>query len=322
VNPFDLRGPEFLLFYFIFSAIVFLILFYLRQRDERRDAGKPSLDDPYLIACLRGGEDEALRVATLSLIDRGLLTFKSSGTSVLFPGAAENRLEVKDPIAIDSVKRPIEKSILEAFKTAKPVSSTLDSLTGSTDYACRLEGYGLLPGADIRSARRRRFMFALYVLLGVAGLKIVIALSRGRTNILFLILLAGLAAYVTSRTSNPFRTARGEEFLEDVKSLFSSLRLRAASLRPGGATSDLVWLASAYGLREVPPILFPQVTALYRRKAARGSGGWDFTDWSSGDSSCGTTTSCSSSGDSGSGGGSSCGGGGGCGGGGCGGCGS
>ena len=84
MNPFDLRGPEFLLFYFIFSAAVLFILFYLRQRDESPDAGKPPLDDPYLVACLRGGEIEALRVATLSLIDRGFLTLKSSGTSDLF----------------------------------------------------------------------------------------------------------------------------------------------------------------------------------------------------------------------------------------------
>jgi uncharacterized protein (TIGR04222 family) len=315
VNPFDLRGPEFLLFYIVFSAVVLFILFFLRKLDERRDSGKPPLDDPYLIACLRGGESEALRVATLSLIDRGLLILKRSGTSVLFPGAAENHLELKDPAAIDTVKRPIEKSILEAFKTAKPVSSTLDLLVGCTacsDYACKLEEFGLLPDPEIRSVRRRRLMLAIYVLLGVAGLKIVIALSRGRTNIIFLIILAGLVAYVTSRTSNPFRTARGEKFLEDVKSLFSSLRLRAASLRPGGASSDLVWLASAYGLREVPPILFPEVTALYAGRPSRGSGGWDFSSWGSGDSSCGTTSSC--------GGGGGCGGSGGCGGG-CGGCG-
>ena len=275
MNPFDLRGPEFLLFYFIFSAIVLLILHNLRQRDESRDARKPPLDDPYLVACLRGGESEALRVATLSLIDRGLLTLKSSGTSVLFPGAGENRLEVKDPVAIDTAQRPIEKSILEAFKTARPISSTLDSLVGCTactDYALNLEKLGLLPGPDIRSARRRRFIIALYALLGVAGLKIVIALSRGRTNILFLIILAGFAAYVTSRTSNPFRTTRGEKFLQDVRSLFGSLHLRAASLRPGGATTDLVWLASAYGLTEVSPILFPQVAVLTARKRIRGSG--------------------------------------------------
>jgi uncharacterized protein (TIGR04222 family) len=311
LNPFDLRGPEFLLFYFVFSAAVLAILLLLLRRDERRDAGKPPIDDPYLIATLRGGETEALRVAALSLIDRGLLILKSSGMSSIFTAGTENRLEVKDPAAIDTVKRPIEKRILEAFKAAQPIHTTMDSLVGCSaclDYTLNLEKFGLLPGPEIRDIRQRRLWIAIAILLGVAGLKILIALSRGRTNVIFLIVLASLASYVALRIGNPFRTAHGEEFLDDVKSLFANLRLRADSLRPGGATSDLVWLASAFGLSAVSSILFPHVSALLPRRPQRepGSGGWGSS------SSWGSLSSC---------GGGGCGGGG-CGGGGCGGCGS
>jgi uncharacterized protein (TIGR04222 family) len=313
VNPFDLRGPEFLVFYFFLSLLVIAGVVLLRRLSEDRDAGKPPIDDPYFVAFLRGGESEALRVAALSLIDRGLLTLKTSGASVFFPGSADSRLELADPAAIETVKRPIEKRILEAFKTAQPVHSTLDSLEGCTacfDYAINLEKFGLLPDEEVRKARLRRVAIAIGILLGVAAVKILIALSRGRTNILFLVILSGLAAFVAFKTSNPFRTVRGEKFLQDVKSLFSSLRQRAASLRPGGATSDLVWLASAYGLTEVSPILFPQVTALRPRGQPHGPGS---TGWGSSNSSCGSgSSSC---------GGGGCGSGGGCGGG-CGGCGS
>lgn len=308
MNPFDLRGPEFLLFYFIFTCVVLLVLILLRRIDERPNALKPPMDDPYLVAFLRGGEEEALRVTALSLVDRGLLQVKSSGASI-FSSEAENKLELADPHAIEAAKRPIEKRVLEAFQTAKPISATLDSLVACqacVDYAVSLENLGLLPGPDTRAARNRRFWVATVILLGVAVLKILIALSRGRTNILFLILMSALAAYVTSRISNPFRTERGEKFLQDVRSLFSTLKLRAASLRPGGATTDLVWLASTFGLAEVPPILFPQVSALIKRHQQReghGDGGFFH---SCGSSSCG---------------GGGCGGGG-CGGGGCGGCGS
>lgn len=305
MNPFDLRGPEFLLFYFMFSAAALIILHLLLRQDERHDAGKPPLDDPYLVAALRGGQIEVLRVTALSLIDRGLLALRSSGTPLTFSSNAENRLEVKDLAAIDAVKRPIEKRVLETFKTAQPIS-TMNSLLGCSvclDYTLNLEKFGLLPGPEIRNARRRRLWIALAILVGVAGLKIVIALGRGRTNLLFLIILASLAVYVALRIGNPFRTARGEEFLNDVKSLFANLRLRADSLRPGGATSDLVWLASAFGLSAVSPILFPHISALMPRRHERegGSSGWGSS------SSCGTFSSC---------------GGGGCGGGGCGGCGS
>jgi uncharacterized protein (TIGR04222 family) len=308
VNPFDLRGPEFLLFYFLFACAVLGILILLRRIDERPNALKPPLDDPYLVAFLRGGEEEVVRVAALSLVDRGLLKLKSSGASI-FSGEAENKLELTDPQAIEAAKRPIEKRVLEAFQTAQPIGITLDSLVSCqacVDYAINLENLGLLPGPDVRAARNRRLWIAIGILLGVAALKILIALSRGRTNILFLIIISALAAYVTSRLSNPFRTARGEKFLQDVRSLFSTLQLRANSLRPGGATTDLVWLASAFGLAEVSPVLFPQVSALIKRRPQReGHGGGDFFH-SCGSSSCG---------------GGGCGGGG-CGGGGCGGCGS
>ncbi len=78
MNPFDFYGPEFLVFYFVFSAVVIGTLVLLRWRDRLPAAAKPTLDDPYLVAFLRGGEVEALRVVTLSLIDRGLLTLQSS----------------------------------------------------------------------------------------------------------------------------------------------------------------------------------------------------------------------------------------------------
>lgn len=317
MNPFDLRGPEFLVFYIFFSWLVIAGIGLLRRLSEDRDTGKPPIDDPYLVAFLRGGESESLRVATLSLIDRGLLALKSSGTSLLSLHAPDSRLELTDPAAIDSVKRPIEKRILEAFKTAQPIHSTLDSLAGCTacfDYSINLEKFGLIPDEEVRKARLRRVAIAIGILLGVAAVKIFIALSRGRTNIFFLVILSGLATFLAFKNSNPFRTVRGEKFLQDVRSLFSSLRQRAASLRPGGATSDLVWLASAYGLTEVSPILFPSVVALRPRRPPRGPGS---TRWGSGDSSCGTSTSCGS-GSSSCGGGSGCGGGGG---GGCGGCG-
>lgn len=73
MNPFDLRGPEFLSFYFCFSLVVIFAVIVLRRIAESGDAPKIDLGDPYLIAYLRGGEDEALRVAVISLVDRGLL---------------------------------------------------------------------------------------------------------------------------------------------------------------------------------------------------------------------------------------------------------
>jgi uncharacterized protein (TIGR04222 family) len=308
VNPFDLRGPDFLVFYLFLSILVIGAVFLLRHSGEKDGTGRPPIDDPYLVAFLRGGVGEAVRVTALSLVDRGLLAIKPSGTSPLFSGG-ESHLELNDPRAIDSVKRPIEKCVLEAFKTSKPIGPTLESLEAypaCTDYERKLEGFGMIADSGTRAGHRLRQRIAIGLLLGLAILKVLIALTRGRTNILFLIILACLGAFVVSRIGNPFRTARGEKFLEDVKTLFASIRLRAASLRPGGASSDLVWLASAFGLTAVPALVFPHVVAFMSRNPLGASGSRD-------SDSGGFSSGCGSS---------SCGGGGGCGGGGCGGCGS
>jgi len=312
VNPFDSHGPQFLAFYICFAFALLSVLYLSRTLGGSREIAKPPMDDPYFVACLRGGEKECVRVATLALIDRGLLTVKSSGTSVL-TGAAmgENRLQVTDPQAISAVKRPIEKEILEAFTSSSPVNSTLDSLQYSSAcqaYAKRLEQLGLVHKQEVRDAFPYRVWAAVALLLGVAVIKIFIALSRGRTNVLFLIILAIVASFVATRINSPFRTASGEKFLQSVRSLFSNLRLRASMLRPGGASSDLTWLAAAFGLNAVPALVFPHVSMLNTRPVGTPSDS-GFSFFNNSNRSCGTFSSC------GGGCGSGCGGG-------CGGCGS
>src|SRR5215471_4358237 len=96
MNPFDLRGPEFLAFYFFFSLVVIIAIAILRRIAESGDAPKIDLGDPYLIAYLRGGENEALRVSVISLVDRGML---------VMDGASIRRA---DHVRDDMVRHPVE----------------------------------------------------------------------------------------------------------------------------------------------------------------------------------------------------------------------
>ena len=66
MNPFDLPGPQFLLFYLGLSAAVIVALVVARKFAESSAAPKLDLSDPYLIAYLRGGDAETLRVAAVS----------------------------------------------------------------------------------------------------------------------------------------------------------------------------------------------------------------------------------------------------------------
>ena len=63
MNPFDLPGPQFLLFYIIFAGLVISgLVFWRRRAESSASAPRIDLSDPYLIAYLRGGEKEVRRV--------------------------------------------------------------------------------------------------------------------------------------------------------------------------------------------------------------------------------------------------------------------
>jgi hypothetical protein len=111
VNPFNLSGPEFLFFYIGFAALVIIESVFLRRKYESGSPPRIDLSDPLLIAFLRGGHSEAMRVATVSLVDRGLLL------------CVATRLETAPHARPESVRRPIERAILEKFVSSGDADS-------------------------------------------------------------------------------------------------------------------------------------------------------------------------------------------------------
>ncbi len=87
MNPFDLCGPEFLLFYVVLVAAVSGVAVLVRRVLESGPVPRFREVDPYLVAHLRGGSSEVLRVATISLLDRGLLQISGEHIQAE-PGAA------------------------------------------------------------------------------------------------------------------------------------------------------------------------------------------------------------------------------------------
>lgn len=289
MNPFDLRGPEFLIFYIILSVVALAALHRYRRLVESGPPPKIDLSDPYLIAYLRAGESEAARVAVVSLVDRGLL--KAKGTTVKRAEGASAK----------SVRRPIEKLLMDRCASpaeATSIATDASLKTAFIKYDRTLTRLRVLPGAAIQASRRTSYFLVLAVLGGTAAVKINIALSQGRTNIAFLVLLAIIATAFAAKISFPRLTERGKSLLLDVKLLYSGLSGRAKSVASGGANADAAMLAAVFGLGALSGDAFSFAGTLFPRKSS---------------SSVSSGSSCSSSC------GSSCGGG--CGGG-CGGCGS
>lgn len=263
MNPFDLSGPPFLVFYIILAAIV-LISVKLAINDAEGGAPRTlPLGDPYQIAWLRGGTPEAARIAVLSLTDRGLLAVSgerlvNSGTFQFF------------------VTEPIEKAILtRCVQSGTPATAVLNDPaveSACVSYRAQLERLQLMPDAAMRARRRRWFAFAAAILLGVSLTKIVIAFGRGRHNVEFLITLTVVALLMAWFLARGRRTHLGDRTVKDLRRLFSALRKRTANIRPGAMTSDAMLLAAVFGLSALPAIGFADVLRVYKKSASSGGG--------------------------------------------------
>ena len=286
MNPFDLRGPEFLAFYLVFGVATLVVLWLVRRAGEADTTSHAMLDDYVEIAYLRGGPQEAMRVATLNLVNRGLLEVHG-----------DDRLQAAGRSGAEALSRPIERRLLAKFRESEKASTIFSDAVLSEVAAAESEPnlvrLGLLPDSARKAKRLTLFGFGVFILAAVALTKIAVALARGRSNIAFLIFEAAAFAWVAFRVTHPVRTPAGDALLSDLRTLFAGLKDRARSLVPGAETQDFALLTAVFGMSAIPSH-FPSMKALFP-KASSSSG-------------CGS--SC----------GSSCGGGG-CGGG-CGGCGS
>lgn len=301
MNPFELPGPQFLLFYVIFAGLVIAGMVFWRKRAELSQSPRIDLSDPYLIAYLRGGEREVLQVATIALIDRGLLI--RSGTQL-------KRAENASP---DSVHRPIEKALLKKYARSGEVSWMFedDGLSKACEsYRKTLRQARLLPDEWVNQKRLMRLVVACFLLSGAGLTKVLIALEAGRTNVGFLIVLIIIAIIVAVRLSFPRLTESGKAMIEDAQSLYSGMRDRAGSLNAGGAGVEPLMLAAVFGVGAMAGPAFAYADDLFpggrKREPQESLDGGGGSCSSGGDGSSGSSggSSC----------GSSCGGGGGCGG--------
>jgi uncharacterized protein (TIGR04222 family) len=294
VNPLDLAGPDFLRFYALVALITLALLYVARASGESGPAPRIDTGDPYLIAVLRGGRSEALKVGTIALIDRGLLQADPSTRNVVaIPGRTQPQ-------------HALERALVRYFEQAHLATTVLGNdvlLAACADYERRLTELGLLPDRARTLRRRRLLLAALVVLVGLAVAKLAVAVARGKGNVIFLVLLTIVAALVATAIATPRLTSRGRALLGDLRRLFARLRARSRLLAQGGATADVALLIAVFGLGALPRA-FTYAQTLY--PGTRGSSG-DGGVWSS--SSCGA--SCGGGGDGGGGGCGGCGGGGG-----------
>lgn len=259
-------GPQFL---GVYAAVAILVNWWLRHHYRSREANATvsRLDfssDPYQMAILRTGDEEAINVVIFSLVDRGLLE------------EADGKVRLARPDARELARRPIEQAVLDCFTDwAEPKKALRDA---EVRRACR--GYGdhlvrhrLLAGPDTYSERRAGFLAALVLTLGIAGARLLNAVLHGRHNVGFLIFFALICATCLFFGYRQRLTGLGEDTLERLLRLFTRLKARANSVAPGGATHDAVILAALFGFAVLPASSFPYLGRLFNKPAPPDSSG-------------------------------------------------
>ena len=139
MNPFDLDDSYFLVFYGLLGAVSYFFLrFYVAHREGRSPIPKLKFNDPFEIAFLRGNKNETIRIASLSLIDRGLLEIYSSFSST-------PELVTRYPGDINLGKSRIECALLRLFPAAgrpPPPSAMRSANARATPIATSWAGIG------------------------------------------------------------------------------------------------------------------------------------------------------------------------------------
>ncbi|MFM9960179.1 MAG: TIGR04222 domain-containing membrane protein [Planctomycetaceae bacterium] len=296
MNPLNLFGPEFLVFYWVLAGLLLSAGIALRWwlRTPADDDGTDTSGlSPYEVTYLAGAEAATFDAATARLVQGDMLT-----------ASASNRTLARSTCPLSEQAASVEQAIHEAVGDSTSGTEVV-KVREKYEWAMRplkrhLQELGLVVSdSDGWSARFLPLLLFLCVPL-LGAIKIVVGLSRGRP-VSFLVVgsifLIVVGLIVLGRKVH--RSRRGDRVLARLKSENAALRYGAASHSQQLAGSDLVMAVGLFGVSILADGPLAHLVLALRPPPQAGSNG----GCGSGGSSCG-------------------GGGGGCGGGGCGGCGS
>lgn len=216
------KGPDFLFAYFILG--LFSVLGYLIYRnsylnnDQARSQADSYKEDPYFLSYLQGGEVVVMKLAlwSLSLKKAVKLEFSRMKTSARFTYE-------KTPRGLN----PVESLILGYLEKVGGYSDFKDFLLSETirtevkNYM--LHQYKFLEHSKLYLSETKRKHLKdvrtgiFFILIGIAAVKIVIAISNGHTNVLFLILMCGGFLFLLSIIKKEKATSSGENIRQCIK---------------------------------------------------------------------------------------------------------
>lgn len=327
----NLRGPDFLGVYLIIAVLVIAFAWYrTRMDDPTRGVLSPVVLeqlDPFEIAFLRGGHAELARLTIIDLIARRYLEVRGQERTTTIGSTPQPPDE--------KFLNPVARYVFDWMRRGRHMVDIVPGLTVQLIHSGvavpmqqALEARQLVTTRRHREDASRRVWPYAAILLGLAGYKLFVALFlRGRTNVIFLIILAFVALAILVNVTKPGRlTALGRAYLKRVQSALTGLQTRVQSLISNSERDHLLLAVGAYGVGVLSGTSYNFAPTIFERDLRKHSDGGHYDG--GGHSNSGSSSNCGAGCGSGGGGSASsscssgsCGGGSGCGGGGCGGCG-
>ena len=227
-NPIaDMSGPDFL---FVYGVLTALTIDFIRMKARRHDptfetsfapAPIPGKLSPIELAYLSGCPSKTLGTIVFDLWNRGYL-------EATVPKKGKTRLTKVSPTPEYEHLTPMEQGILLSFRDSDDTGggrifqkqrATIQRL--GLDLKPALQEELLLMPEEAQRQARQLFWQAVPWLLMVGGYKLVIALEKGKTNVLFLIsfMFIGLLGLIFASTL-PRLTRRGADYLKRMKVAF------------------------------------------------------------------------------------------------------
>lgn len=231
----------------------------IRAWEARRFESTQLPTDPYDIAMLRGGALEALKVAVLALIDRGLVVYEND-TLAAAPGKRVRLDNQVENIVLHSLRAPIHPDKLPSDSNIERVHEAL---------ASRLGIHGLVRSGRLMPGRLVWVGAAMFMptLLAIGNL---VEASPTEARSLGLVLFAWFVALLEGlRLLGLSSTGAGLAALDSLRHLMTGLRDHANLLRPGRNTNEIAMLAAVFGLGVIPSGLAPYATGIDSRMQRR-----------------------------------------------------
>lgn len=290
MNPLDLTGAEFLAFYIPYAVVVFAVALAARWVYKSSTGDEPILarwrpgiypreGDAYAIALMRGGPKEVAGTVLGRLFSCNLIEVSDR---ILRRPAAPGSWPSLDPIETEAL-RVFDNAVL-APQADKEVQKAIEPHLRMLEED--LQRQGLIPPPGQRQGYWTICGLALLAVSGLGLAKLLVALSRGRTNVDFLMILLAAFTWLGYRFLRPpLRTRAGDQYLDWLKESHRGL----VNLVTSGRREDLremALIAGIYGLSTLP-VFSPLHTALNPPASSSGDGGGSCSGGGCGGGGCG-----------------------------------